>query len=52
MVDARRKVLREKYMDNPIVELETPFTDERERFTRSLMKKMESCVIITSRKGP
>ena len=51
MVDARSKVLREKYMDNPIVELETPFTAERGAIYPIVDVKMESCVIITSKKG-
>jgi len=50
-LDTRSEVLREKYRDNPIVELETPFKDERGAIYPIVDEKMESCVIITSKKG-
>ena len=50
-MDTRSKALREKYRDNPIVELETPFEDERGAIYPIVDEKMESCVIISSKKG-
>jgi len=50
-LDNRSKVLREKYLDNPIVVLDAPFTDERGAIYPIVDETMESCVIITSKKG-
>jgi len=50
-VDKRSEELRAKYLDNPIVELEPPFSDERGAIYPIVDEKMESCVIITSKKG-
>lgn len=50
-MDNRSEELREKFLDNPIVELETPFIDERGAIYPIVDEKMESCVIITSKKG-
>ena len=50
-MDQRSEELREKYRDNPIVELETPFVDERGAIYPIVDEQMESCVIITSVKG-
>ena len=50
-MDNRSEVLREKYLDNPIVDLETPFVDERGAIYPIVDEKMESCVIIASKKG-
>ena len=50
-MDNRSEVLRTKYLDNPIVELEAPFTDERGAIYPIVDEKMESCVIISSKQG-
>jgi len=50
-VDKRSEVLREKFLGNPIVALAEPFTDERGAIFPIVDEKMESCVIITSKKG-
>ena len=50
-MDDRSELLREKYLDNPIVDLETPFIDDRGAIYPIVDEKMESCVIITSKKG-
>lgn len=50
-MDNRSEQLRKKYLDDPIVELETPFVDERGAIYPIVDEKMESCVIITSKKG-
>ena len=50
-MDSRSKVLREQYLVDPIVELEKPFVDDRGAIYPIVDEKMESCVIITSKKG-
>ena len=50
-MDNASKELRGKYLENPIVELEPPFADERGAIYPIVDEKMESCVIITSKKG-
>ena len=50
-MDNRSEELRAKYLDNPIVELEPPFIDERGAIYPIVDEKIESCVLITSRKG-
>lgn len=50
-MDSRSKELRDKYLANPIVQLETPFVDERGAIYPIVDEKMESCVIISSKKG-
>jgi len=50
-VDQRSQFLREKYLNDPIVELEAPFADHRGAIYPIVDEKMESCVIIESRKG-
>lgn len=50
-MDSRSEALREKYLENPIVDLEPPFVDERGAIHPIVDEKMESCVIITSNKG-
>ena len=50
-MDERSKVLRDRYLDDPIVELEVPFEDARGAIIPIADEKMESCVLITSAKG-
>ncbi len=51
MVDSKSKVLREKFLNDPVVKLESPFVDERGAIYPVVDEVMESCVIITSKKG-
>ena len=50
-VDARTKALRDQYLDDPIVVLEAPFEDQRGAIVPIVDEKMESCVLITSKRG-
>ena len=50
-MDDRSKVLREQYLDDPIVALEAPFEDFRGAIIPIVDEQMESCVLITSVKG-
>jgi len=51
-MEQRARALRDKYLNNPIVELEKPHTDDRGSIIPILDdEKMESCVIIGSKKG-
>jgi len=50
-MDDRSKALREKFLNNPVVKLESPFVDERGAIYPIVDETMESCVIITSKKG-
>ena len=47
-MDDRSEYLRKKYLDNPIVDLDTPFVDERGAIVPIVDENMESCVIISS----
>ena len=50
-MDKTAAVLRDKYLNNPVVALETPHSDNRGSIIPVVDEKMESCVIITSKKG-
>jgi len=50
-VDKRSEELRQQYLEDPIVELEMPYEDERGAIVPIVDEKMESCVIITSKEG-
>ena len=50
-VDSRSEALREKFLHDPIVKLESPFEDERGAIYPIVDEAMESCVIITSKRG-
>ena len=50
-LDERSKVLREQYLQDPIVDLETPFQDSRGAIIPIVDEAMESCVLISSAKG-
>jgi quercetin dioxygenase-like cupin family protein len=50
-MDGRSKILRQQYLDNPIVELDDVFEDARGVIIPVVDERMESCVIIRSVKG-
>jgi len=50
-LDSISKALREEYLNDPIVKLDTPFIDERGAIYPIVDEVMESCVIISSKKG-
>lgn len=50
-MDKRSRALQEKYLDDPIVQLGAPYTDDRGAIHPIVDEKMESCVLITSKKG-
>ena len=50
-MDKTATMLREKYLNNPVVALDTPHADNRGSIIPVVDEKMESCVIITSKKG-
>jgi dTDP-4-dehydrorhamnose 3,5-epimerase-like enzyme len=47
----RDQQLREKYLHNPMVELDSPFTDARGAIIPVIDEDMKSAVIIESKKG-
>ena len=50
-MDKTSTALREKYINDPLVKLESPFVDDRGAIYPIVDEVMESCVIITSKKG-
>lgn len=50
-MDSKSKLLRDKYLEDPIVELDAPFVDERGAIYPIVDEVMESCVIINSKTG-
>ncbi|MFK8049367.1 MAG: cupin domain-containing protein [Halioglobus sp.] len=50
-MDSTSQTLREKYLDDPLVTLESPFVDARGAIYPIVDEVMESCVIISSKTG-
>ncbi len=50
-LDSISEALREEYLNDPIVTLDTPFVDDRGAIYPIVDAVMESCVIISSKKG-